>query len=77
MSHPGLIPDTAEGRLEHLIEECSEVILAVQKLKRFGETHAFGDVRYDNVVHLRNELMDLEAAIARVRLTHIALRASC
>jgi NTP pyrophosphatase (non-canonical NTP hydrolase) len=78
VSNPKLIPDTPDGRLEHLIEECAEVIQAVQKLKRFGsEVHEFEGVAYDNVENLRNELMDLEDAVARVRLSNLALRPSC
>lgn len=75
MSHPKLIPDTYVGRLEHLIEECAEVIAAAQKLKRFGEPiHSFEGVVYDNLEHLRNELMDLDDAIQRLRLVKMELR---
>ncbi len=78
MAHPKLIPDTYIGRLEHLIEECAEVISAAQKLKRFGEdVHEFEGVSYDNLEHLRNEIMDLDDAIGRLRLVKIELRASC
>lgn len=77
------LPHTDDGKLAHLIEECSEVVReladithAVCKLRRFG-TPARDPVTgivYDNAgairaafVRLDAELVDLNTAIAAVR----------
>lgn len=62
-----VLPTTSEGRLTHLVEECSEVIKAVCKLQRFGGL-AFDPVTgttYDNITELCGEVRDLERAIRR------------
>lgn len=65
--NPRYLPTTPEGRLEHVIEECAEVIKAAQKLKRFGPSPAVIDgVAYNNLLHLVRELRDLSQTIARV-----------
>ena len=74
MANPSFFPDTLEGKLDHVIEECAEVILAAQKYKRFGP-HAklvYLDpeqgpmsVEYDNKTDLLNEIADTVAAMQR------------
>ena len=64
-----LLPTTREGKLERLIEECAEVIQAVQKLKRFGPgPNVFDGKEYpDNIERLHEEMRDLEHAMSSVR----------
>lgn len=62
------LPTTRLGKLERLIEEASEVILAAQKLKRFGHgEYVIEGVHYDNIGALQNEMADLDDAMSRVR----------
>lgn len=62
-----LLPQSFEGKLAHVIEECAEVTKAIIKLKRFGdEPHAYGGVIYDNIGDLRREVADLRAALTRL-----------
>ena len=63
-----LLPATPSGKLDRLVEECAEVIKAVQKGRRFGWTqHTYDGVAYDNATELEEELKDLEHAISSVR----------
>jgi hypothetical protein len=64
---PRLLPTTQAGKLDRLMEECSEVIKSICKARRFGwvATGLDGTV-YDNRVDLLNELKDLNHAIAEV-----------
>jgi hypothetical protein len=62
-----LFPKTTEGKLAHVEEECGEVIKALGKLHRFGETATDPKtgITYDNVVDLHEELKQLNGAIER------------
>ena len=68
------LPTTREGKLERLVEECAEVIQAVQKLKRFGPGPNMVDGKEfpDNIDHLLDEMKDLEHALAQVRCIDLA-----
>lgn len=61
------LPDTLDGRMDHVIEEASEVIKVMMKIRRFGweETECDG-VKYDNKADLMSELRDLRTAISRL-----------
>ncbi len=50
---------------DQLIEECSELILALCKLKRFGKvaTDPFTQKTYDNEAQARAEISDVKQAI--------------
>lgn len=63
------MPTTRLGKLDHLIEECAEVIQAAQKLKRFGPgPNVVNGVEYpDNITRLEEEMFDVERAISIVR----------
>ena len=60
-----LLPETFDKKLAHLVEECGEVLKAIGKIQRFGEsatdpvTHIF----YNNLLDLKLELQDLKHAI--------------
>lgn len=55
---PNLLPTTEDGMLDHIVEECSELIKAVIKIKRFGL-----DSR-SNHADLVNEASDVEDSVA-------------
>lgn len=55
---PKHLPTTYEGKLDHIIEECSEVIKVVLKIKRFGLTSE----GYDNLSNLIDEVEDVVKA---------------
>lgn len=61
---PEHLPDTYEGRLDHIIEEASEVIKAVIKIKRFGlkATDPNTGKSYDNLIDLYDEVQDVRKA---------------
>jgi NTP pyrophosphatase (non-canonical NTP hydrolase) len=61
-----LIPKTFEGSLSRLVEECGEVLKAIGKIQRFGETATDGRtaLTYHNTVDLLMELQDLKHAIS-------------
>lgn len=63
-----LLPVTTDEVLDHVQEECAEVILAIAKLRRFGpDPHEYAGVAYDNLNALRDEIADLGEALTRVR----------
>ena len=59
------LPDTAEGKLVHLMEECSEVIQATAKTLRFGPTGTWKGE--SNTARLESELADLEHSMVAVK----------
>jgi hypothetical protein len=56
-----------EDHLDKLIEECSEVIQAATKIKRFGVNNWHPDTEVKNGVQLLEELIDLRDAMENVR----------
>jgi NTP pyrophosphatase (non-canonical NTP hydrolase) len=66
------LPQTPEGRLWHLAEECAEVIKAISKCKRFGmDGDSWMDDKEDTPtprIRLLDELLDLRAVISRVQM---------
>ena len=78
MANPQFFPDTLEGKLDHVVEECAEVILAASKYRRFGpQAEVFFldpeqgpmKIEYDNKADLLNEIIDAIAAMRRFVLT--------
>jgi NTP pyrophosphatase (non-canonical NTP hydrolase) len=69
MPRPDLFPTTFDGKLGHLAEECCEVLLAIEKYRRFGAraTDPRTHIEYDNIADIYTELNDLDAAMARFR----------
>ena len=74
MANPSFFPDTVDGKLDHVVEECAEVILAAQKFKRFGPgaklyyldpVQGPMIVKYDNKADLLSEIDDAIAAMRR------------
>lgn len=65
-----LYPTSLLGWLWKLAEESGEVLQAASKLQRFGPypQDVVTGAEYDNVADLREELDDLELAIAQVRM---------
>lgn len=63
---PNLSPAQIE-RLDLLVEECSEVIKACQKIKRFGYFSTYGGSHPPNIDELMNEIGDVEAIVAMMR----------
>ena len=63
-----LLPKTPEGRIDHVVEECGEVLKAIGKLRRFGAraTDQQTGITYDNIGKLGLELLDLRRAIDMV-----------
>jgi hypothetical protein len=76
MMRQDLLPVTFEGKLDRIIEECSEVIKAICKLRKHGE-HArdpITNIEYDNIADMLNEMDDVEDAFGRAREHLIAGR---
>lgn len=63
-----LLPTSFEGRMARLIEETAEVLKCIGKLQRFGREaiDPKTDIKYDNILDLKNELEDLKHAIAEI-----------
>lgn len=62
------LPKSVEGKMIHVVEECSEVQHAITKALRFGlDKYHPRDKSYDNRNRILNELDDLESAIGRLR----------
>jgi len=55
--------------LDILIEECSEVIQAASKVKRFGEDDSFPPKEPNNAQKLFGEISDLKAMMTLVELS--------
>ena len=67
MAHAQYLPETVEGKLDHVQEECAEVILAIAKMKRFGwesRNPAYPDSP-TNIHHLRQEIGEAIFAMQR------------
>ena len=60
-----LLPQTYEGKLDHIIEEASEVIKEAIKIRRFGpfSYHPDDPKREANIVRLQYEVIDLKDAV--------------
>ena len=67
MANPQFFPDTVDGKLDHVIEECAEVILAGMKAKRFGmdNRHPTNPFVRSNREDLLLEIQDAIAAMQR------------
>lgn len=59
-----LLPTTIQGKIDHVEEECAEVILAIAKMRRFGQiaTDPVTKKKYYNLCVVMNEIEDLKAA---------------
>lgn len=70
--HPKFLPKDLAGKLDHVQEECGEVIVAVAKIKRFGILSVNPNIpvsqQITNKDHLLDELQDLRAAISAVEM---------
>ena len=61
------LPKTFDGKLIHLIEECSEVTKCVTKIQRFGINNSHPRRLISNREALLNEMKDLVAAMNKVK----------
>ena len=59
----GWLPKNGPGRLFHVVEECGEVCQAIGKLGRFGAHNTRPGKGQTNAEHLREEMLDLRAAL--------------
>jgi NTP pyrophosphatase (non-canonical NTP hydrolase) len=66
MWDPGLTADQIE-RLDLLIEECSEVIKAASKIKRFGYWSTHNGSHPANIFELQDEIGDVQAILSLMR----------
>lgn len=78
MASPEFYPETMEGKLDHVVEECAKVILVASKYKRFGciartffsiEGSGVVEHIYNNEADLLNEIQDAIAAMRRFVVT--------
>lgn len=65
---PDLLPRGFIGKLDHVQEECAEVIKAISKLRRFGyeATDPQTNITYNNVTDVRDEMRDAIGAMVRL-----------
>jgi NTP pyrophosphatase (non-canonical NTP hydrolase) len=63
-----LLPQTFEGKLSRLVEECGETLQVIGKIQRFGNNpiDKVTQTRYHNFADLKSELTDLKHAIAQI-----------
>lgn len=64
--NPQYLPQTPEGRIDRLVEEAGEVLMAIGKLRRFGPDSRHPDGGPSNIEQLKTELRDLRHAIGEV-----------
>lgn len=66
MSHPEFL--SSADPLDHLVEECAELILALQKYKRFGpfKFSPFDPAKITNIDQVKLEMEDVNNAIERL-----------
>lgn len=62
------LADDLLERLDHVVEECSEVTKAIIKIRRHGfvATDPFTSKQYNNQEDLQREVRDLMAALTRM-----------
>jgi len=62
--HKQYHPRTVDDKLDHLIEECAELIQECAKAKRFGigNHHPDDPEKTSNGLRMRNELLDIISA---------------
>lgn len=60
------LPNTLEGKLIHVVEECAEVTKCITKIQRFGLHSRHPKKKVDNVEALRAEVQDLKRAWLRL-----------
>jgi hypothetical protein len=69
MANPRLLPETLEGKLDHVLEECAEVTKDICKARRFGWAPTeYDGVKYDNTANLLSEMRDLHLALHRLEI---------
>ncbi|MEY9575783.1 hypothetical protein ABIE88_003359 [Bradyrhizobium diazoefficiens] len=64
--NPRYLPTTREGKIDRLVEESGEVLLAIGKAARFGLESTHPDGGPNNAARLLSELADLRHAISEV-----------
>lgn len=60
------LPDTLEGKLIHVVEECAEVTKCITKIQRFGLHNRHPKKTVNNVEALRAEVQDLKRSWLRL-----------
>jgi hypothetical protein len=63
--HAEYLPDTVHGKLDHVVEECGEVLVAFGKFMRFGPLSRPPQGGDTNVESLEKELRDVIFAATR------------
>lgn len=68
MKRADLLPDTYEGKLANVVEECGEFLMAYGKYMRFGAlaTDPKTGRTYDNKADMHEEMKDIMAALRRI-----------
>jgi hypothetical protein len=67
--HPEYLPTTEEGKLDHILEEATEVINIIMKIKRFGpfSYHPKDENKTSNLDLLQGEVNDLALSFEAYR----------